>query len=790
MTTLAAGPSGAPSGDSAPASSGGTETLRNTLGLLPMIALSAALATPAFGQQAAPPAADGAHTALDEISVIGQGGAGEGYKTETLSSAKATAPLLDTPQTVTVVPRQVIEERGSRTLTEVLRNTPGISFDAGENGFGTSTNNFTLRGFDTSGSVYVDGARDSGSYARDTFNVDRVEVIKGPAADNGRGGLGGYVNIVTKAPTLDTFARGDASLSFDQYGTDPLKRATIDVNRAISETVAIRLNAMGEHGGVMGRDVAESRAFGIAPSISFGLGTATRATLSYEHQQRNDIPDWGVPGATIKGLDTHQSNARARRDRFYGLSSDFDDSQADSAIARFEHDLTDGITVSNQTRWARVDRRSRYTHALGYRPDDQHVTTQTQFYDRVNESLSNQTNLQAKFDTGAFRHTVSTGVEVTRETSKADRFASIDGRAIPVGNPNPDRDPFDDSEDSLRFSPNAASDVKITTVAAYLYDTVDLNEQWQITGGVRVERYKLDLDDINLINPAAGFNYDETKTTLNGKIGLVYKPVREGSLYASFGTTALPPGSFLSNPDISRTGANGFPGFVPGAKTVRGYNYEIGAKWDFFGGALSTTAAAFHTEKHNAPITGADVVGGPVELKGYGKQIVQGVEIGVAGKITEAWSVFGGATLLRSERKHSAYLDRVRNNANTGDYGDYTRTDGDRLAFTPNFSATLWSTYDVTQKFTVGAGVQYSGSSYLGRPDDALRIIPNGRYGKLPSYFLANAMLGYKATENIDVRFNVDNVFGEKYAVTTNWNGSRATLGAPRVFRVSSSFKF
>ncbi|MFD1330826.1 TonB-dependent receptor [Methylopila musalis] len=754
-----------------------SDGLRTTLGLLPMIALSAALTGTAAAQEAAVGV-----TPLDEIRV--QGAGSNLYQVKELSSDKATASALDTPQTLSVVPREIIEERGSRTLTDVLRNTPGISFDAGENGFGTSTNNFTLRGFDTSGSVYVDGARDSGSYARDTFNIDRVEVFKGPAADNGRGGLGGYVNIVTKAPTLDTFARGEASLSFDQYGTNPLKRATIDVNRAISDTVAIRLNAVGEHGGVMGRDVAENRSFGIAPSISFGLGTPTRATLSYEHQQRNDIPDWGVPGATIKGLDAHQSNARARRDRFYGLSSDFDDSQADSALARIEHDLTDGITVSNQTRWARVDRTSRYTHVLAYVPLDRTVTGQTQFYDRVNESLSNQTNLQAKFDTGGVRHTVSTGVEVTRETSKADRFASIDRPAIPVGNPDPDR------FGAAPFTPNAASDVKITTVAAYLYDTVDLNEQWQITGGVRAERYKLDLDDINLINPAAGSNYDENKTTLNGKVGVVYKPVQEGSLYASFGTTALPPGSFLSNPDISRTGANGFPGFVPGAKTVRGYNYEIGAKWDFFGGALSTTAAAFHTEKHNAPITGADVVGGTVELKGYGKQIVQGVEIGVAGKVTDAWSVFGGATLLRSERKHSAYLDRVRKNANAGDYADYTRTDGDRLAFTPNFSATLWSTYDVTEKFTVGAGVQYSGSSYLGRPDDALRLIPNGRYGKLPSYFIANAMLGYKATENIDVRFNVDNVFGEKYAVTTNWNGSRATLGAPRVFRVSSSFAF
>ncbi|MEI9900914.1 MAG: TonB-dependent receptor plug domain-containing protein [Hyphomicrobium sp.] len=189
-----------------------------------------------------------------------------------------TGPLLDTPQTVNVITNAVIQERNSNNLTEALRNVPGISFNAGENGFTSSINNFSIRGFESSGNIFIDGVRDSGSYARDTFNVDRVEVVKGAAADNGRGGAGGYVNIVTKTPTIDDFIKADMVVSFDEHGTDPLVRSTIDINERAG-TVAVRMNGMIESGGVMGRDVAEAEAYGVAPSITFGVGTETARDL-------------------------------------------------------------------------------------------------------------------------------------------------------------------------------------------------------------------------------------------------------------------------------------------------------------------------------------------------------------------------------------------------------------------------------------------------------------------------------------------------------------------------------
>lgn len=758
-----------------------SDVIRNTLGLLPMVALSAALTAPAYAQGTD---SQSNNLVLDEIRIQGETG---GYKRDRVQSNKATAPLLNTPRTVTVIPREVIEEQGATDLTEVLRNTPGITFDAGENGFSTSTNNFKLRGFDGSGNIFIDGARDSGSYSRDIFNIEQVEVVKGPAAENGRGGAGGYVNMATKTPTTRNFINGSADLKFDDYGTEMFKRATVDANQVFGP-VALRLNGMIEGGGLMGRDTARARAWGIAPSIAYGLGTDFRATLAYEHLTRRDRPDWGVPGVMAKGMVNHNPvAAQADRDSFFGLKSDFDRIRADSVLAKVEYDINSAVTISNQTRWSQIDHNARYTVPTGYTPATRLVGTQTQFYGREGKSLTNQTNVAANFTTGSVRHSLAAGVEFSHETSNALRFGTANGGDTPIFNPNPNRIAGPNG------APTQNADIRVNTVAAYLYDTIHLTDQLLVSGGLRAERYSVKMGSTVLATgrPATSQNgVDDSYNTLGGSLGLAYKPTPDGTLYVSYALSHTPPNSYLSNPDISRTGDNAFPGFVAGAKPVRIHNYEAGVKWDVINGGLQLGAALFRTEKHRAPITGRDAGETADTLKGYGKQIVQGVELSVAGKVTSAWSVFGGLSVMDSERKHSAYLDQVRRNANPADYGAVLRTSGDELAFTPKLTANLWSTYDLTEQFTVGAGVQYVGKSWLGRPDDANRIIPNGRFGKLPSYFLANAMASYDITENAKIRVNVDNIFNKKYVVSSNWAGSRVALGAARTYTVGANIKF
>ncbi len=740
-------------------------------------ATAKAKAAPRAKQAPPPVAATPPEAPIDPSTLPGS------YTASTASSPRQTAPLLNTPQTVSVIPGTIIEERQATNLTEVLKNTPGISFNAGENGFGTSALNFQLRGFDASGNIYIDGARSSGVYPRDAFNVDRVEVFKGAAADNGRGGGSGYINIVTKSPVMENFAHAEVGIGFDEYDSEMRRRATFDVNQRIG-TTGVRVNGMIEDGGVAGRDIAETKGWGFAPSITFGMGTDKRLTISYEHIDRDDLPDWGIPGAFVKGTFRHVPGASIpSRDKFYGLRSDTDRVKADSVLARLEWDVSDAATLSNQTRYARVDRFSAYTimanPAVLPAPPAPPTTfnTNRNYYDRVGSSLTNDTNLTARMLLGGMKHTVSTGIELSSEDSHANRRGAVSGGGGSIFDPDPDR--LDPALPAI----TQRNSVDIKSAAAYLYDTIDLTRHLQLTGGIRVEHYTVEIGSRTAAGaPLPPDGFEQSETTWSGKIGLVYKPVEQGSLYASYGTSTLPPGSFLSNPDISRTGDGAFPGLVPGADPVRFHNYEVGVKWNFFGGRLTTAAALFRTEKHNAAYNG---VGTDPDIV-YGKQIVQGLELTAAGNLTERWKVFGGLALIDSERKHGGAVDRAQT-----DYdGTTMTTSGDELAFTPRFTASLWSTYKVTDLFTLGAGVQYVGESWVGRPDDATRIIPNGTYGKLPDYFVVNAMASYDVTENITLQLNVDNIFDEKYARSLNWNAQRADLGASRAYWLSAKFKY
>lgn len=710
------------------------------------------------------------------------------------SSSKLTAPLLNLPQTYSVIPQELFNAQGAQNLTDVLRNTPGISFSGGENGFSTDTNNFSMRGFDTSGSIFLDGVRDSGNYSRDVFNLERVEVAKGAAADNGRGGGGGYVNLVTKTPQLDSFVQGSASFGTDRYGgTDSQTRATLDMNQALSDASALRLNVLVQDGGVLGRQVAERDVRGIAPSLAFGLDSMTRFTVALQHVDQSAVPDWGVPAAMIEGMMRFDpAAAAADRQSFFGLESDFDDSTATSLLGRFEHDFAANVSLQNQTRWTENERDAVYTVPSGYAADTQLVSSSRQAYARETTTLSNLTNVTAFFDTGRVRHTIAAGLELTKEESEAGRFLTDSPPATSLFAPDPNRAPPRD------LVPQQAARVDIDTAALYLYDTIELSEHWQLTGGLRFERYdgRIDSRVVDTGDPQGPDGYEIGETTTNGKVGIVYKPAENGSVYASVGVSSLPPGSFLSNPDISRTGDGAFPGLTGqnnmNAKVQRAVNYEIGTKWNLLDSRLSTNVALFQTERRNVGISGK-TPGDPAsatELQGYGKQIVEGIELGVSGTITDAWSIFAGVLLMDSEREHSEFLDAARREANPNDYGDALRTSGDELAFTPKRSANLWTTYRFPFGLTIGGGVQYVGDSFAGRPDDADRIIANGLYGKLPSYTVVNLMASYEASERVFLRLNVENAADELYATTTNWPAQRVLLGPPRSYLLSADFRF
>lgn len=244
------------------------------------------------------------------------------YKADNLSSAKYTQPLLDTPQTISVIKKEMLQEQGATSLVEALRNTPGITLQLGENGNTSAGDAFQMRGFSTQTSTYVDGIRDLGAVSRDIFNLEQVEVVKGPAgAEAGRGSASGYINLVSKLPHLQNSSEVSAS-----YNTAENARLSADINQAINDNTAFRLNVMRQEGGIEGRDYIENNSYAIAPSVAFGLNTPTRLYLYSQHVRQRNIPDGGIPTVGMQGFYNTDSlldtAPKVNRENFYGHVND------------------------------------------------------------------------------------------------------------------------------------------------------------------------------------------------------------------------------------------------------------------------------------------------------------------------------------------------------------------------------------------------------------------------------------------------------------------------------------
>ncbi|RZI96758.1 MAG: TonB-dependent siderophore receptor, partial [Rubrivivax sp.] len=425
------------------------------------------LALPSLAQTASGTATPGG--TLPAVQVQGTTDSGD-YKADTVSSPKFTQPLVDTPQTITVIKKEILQEQGARTLLEALRNTPGITMTLGEGGNSNTKDNIFMRGFDSSGSVYIDGVRDLGNFPRDMYNIEQVEIIKGPSGSEfGRGAPSGTINLATKVPRLENFVAGSGSL-----GTSEQKRGTIDINRTLSETSAIRFNAMAQDSGVPGRDAVQNKGLSFAPTLALGLNTPTRTFLSYEHVDQNNRPDGGVTTLGLPSYTTIPGQARPSRDNYYGSLSDFEKVDGDMLTARIEHDLAPGSTLRNTTRVARV-RHDLMLFAPGGATAGNPITVsrsrQTKWQE--NELFTNQTNLTTTFRTGAYEHSLSTGVELIQERQHNRAYNTVAG--IPAANAySPDPAQLTPAFTSLSFSGVQDRD-RVTTLGLYAFDTLKLN---------------------------------------------------------------------------------------------------------------------------------------------------------------------------------------------------------------------------------------------------------------------------------------------------------------------------
>ncbi|MGC4073359.1 MAG: TonB-dependent siderophore receptor [Nibricoccus sp.] len=717
---------------------------------------SIVLASTATAQSAAPDT-----VSLDKLTVE------DSQAKVTLPSPKFTAAPVDTPQTIAIIPSEVFNQQAAANLSDVLRNTPGITFTAGENGNVNTGDSFFMRGSDASNSIFIDGVRDSGNYSRDIYNTQQVEVAKGPAGDNGRGNPAGYINLTTKTPQAASFQNGTVSYGFDDTDADARTRATIDVNETLANSpvkgTAFRLNALWQDGGVAGREIAENNRWAVAPSLAIGLGTPTRVSLAYEHFQQNKLPEFGVPSPAVPDVLPTNWGTAIEPDNFYGLYSDYDDVKSDSVNLRVEHDIRSDLRLSNQTVYRFTDRQAIYT-SLGYNITPPNplpttpVTSSRQSSFRTNEVIANVTNLSAEFSTGSVQHTLASGLELTTETAYTKKFTGL-GTAAANSSINPDP-----NRALTGFSPvrNGATDAQIDTAALYVFDTAKFNDKWQITGGARIESYDTSVHDVT----ATVTDTSDDDVLLSGKLGLVFKPTPASSIYLAYGNSARPPLTSALSP----ANGNGSPGVTgaesPGAEPQRGEIYELGTKWDFYQGKLSTTLAIFNSTNKNVSVATNALTGEPAA---YGDTEVNGVEIGITGKVTDAWLVFGGFS----------YLDTVNNNPVSA------TADGADLQWTPEFSGNLWTTYAFPSSFVIGGGVQYVDS--VARQTTNTPAVNGAR---LPEYWVASLMASYEITKNITLRLNVENVTDELYARALNNAGARIYVGAPRTYTLSADLKF
>ncbi|HLZ65655.1 MAG TPA: TonB-dependent siderophore receptor [Aliidongia sp.] len=653
----------------------------------------------------------------------------------------------DAPQTINVISQEVMQQQAVTRLEDALKNVPGITLNAGEGAARGDTVN--LRGFPAFNDFFLDGIRDAAIYTRDSFDLESVEVLKGPSAILfGRGSTGGVINQVSKAPTLSPLKSGTL-----QFGTNNDVRGTIDVDQPLSDTAAIRLNAMDERSEVADRDHVRNERWGFAPSIALGIGTDTQFTANYVHQEENNIPDVGIP--FLNGRP-----APVARNLDFGLASDRVLTVDDIVTARLKHDFNRNLSISETLRAANYNFDNRFDGPNFGRevitpgePLSQITVGRDRPASQGNQSnLTSQTDLTARFDTGPLSHLVKTGIEISRETLDLGRYLNPFNSnnnwipQTPLLNPNP--------EEPLPIALPVTTRQHSTgdELGAYVNDTLSITDYVDLIGGVRFDRFGASFNQHSLVTFATT-HLDHTDYVTSPRAAIVVKPSETQRYYFSYGTSFDPSAEALS---LTATTAN--------LKPVKSDTYEVGTKLDWLGGMLTTSGALFRTEVTNAQTNDPDH---PNVTILAGNQKVDGFEFDIEGHITPEWEILAGYTYLDAKTVASG------NPAAVGKF----------LLNTARNAINLWTSYYITDDIEVGAG-----GNWLGK-----RFADIANTASIPGYVVWNASVSYKVTDNVTLQLNGENLFDKTYYANSYFASAaenHVIPGAGRTFLFSTSFTF
>lgn len=729
-------------------SGGESDGIRASMGL-PLGALMLAASVSAWSQTTAP--SDGITASgkvLPTVNVKGQRetASKESMRATTTGIGKGTQELRDIPQSVTVMTERLIDDRNLDDFREVLRNTAGVTFQAGE----TGEEDVRLRGFSLgqAGDIYNDGLRDGALYERDTFNYDRVEVLKGSASMLfGKGSTGGVVNQVSKTPFL--FNQNEVTYT---VGSGELHRFTGDFNIKTGDDAALRLNAMVHDAENWG---GKQKKFGIAPTYSWGIGTRDEFLVGLFHLRIDGRPLYNHPWFTSGPIpNSGKIIETLPAKNYYGLASDHLDTEATYGTVGHIHRFDDGSQIKTTLRHGRYDRDLLAT-VVRFGPG----TTSQNLNDATTIVRNTAGNIKARIGeseltqltsdySGTFgRHQVLAGVDLYQEDAKrVNNFTAGLGLApnTTVGTPN-DGAVRADSRGPAPFNTFDAQDIGL-----YVQDTFALTPTVKLVGGLRFDHFEASYRDAN------GARTGERSDNLwSPRVGMLYQPSDTASYYTSFGTSYNTSGdAYQFTPalnDGSERAANTGP--------EKSRNFEIGGKWDMFERRALLGVAAFYSEKYNERNTDPDTAAAQELLSG--KRHATGMEFNLAGRITPKWEVFFNHTWIPS-----AKIDK--SNVALSATGTGAQVEGDRPALTPKHSSSLWMTYRVLPELRVGAGATYRGKQ---NPDGQRLLTAD-------SFTVFDAMAEYMINETWSAKLNVTNLTDRLYADSL-YRGFYAP-GAPR----------
>jgi len=698
------------------------------------------------------------------------------YKADRLASPKFSQPIVNTPKSITVLTKEILEDKEATSIKDALRTTPGVTLGTGEGGnaFG---DRFFIRGFDARNDVFIDGVRDPAVSIRENFFTEQLEILKGPSATiDGRGTTGGALNIVTKQATDKSFYNAETMIAGE--GT---RRVTVDANQVITPTLALRFDGMWQNANVAERNDATDDRGGAYAALKWKPNDSFTVTANYAHVNLWSQPDFGVPYNNLLGAPV--TSLEVPRDTYYGfVNRDFQKIQQDFGTLVATYQVNDFITIDNKMR----DERSINSYVgtipeqgtgangscgpttlVGLNPANWTVCLNAQSRYQVTTVLANQASATIKFDTGPVRHTVVTGADISQERVSIDGYTGLASEvttgtvftngSVLSGVLNPPNNMVFGNTPTVMGTPVI---IPVDTKSIYALETADWRDIIILNAGVR-------FDQTNIGAKKSYAEISEQSGMWNYNLGAVYKPIPITSLYWAYATASDPVGAELDGTSTNYGGLNPTSPLAQIFSPIESRAQEVGNKWELFDRHLLATAALFRTDVSNArELVGSSTTG---TITPTGQYHVQGIDFGATGNITDKWSVYTGLVLMKTRVDHSAVPSNI----------------GLPLAFIANQSFNILTKYQITEDLAVGGQATYRSQIYGGT------LLAANQGTVLPSYWRFDTFVQGKVYKNWRWKLFANNIFNKLYYDAFYQSAAPFVLVAPgRVLGMELGAKF